>query len=346
MPQVIEWPSSQANAEEIVYRWGPQTGPQAGTNAAEAITWGAQLIVHEYEVAVFFRDGKVYDVFGPGRHTLTTLNLPLLTSALTQLAGYGKDKPFTSMVIYISTKVFNGKWGTSAQTTELAPLKVFGQFLFKVEDANLFVTQVVGGQNAFTTEDVNNFLRGFLNEKIISELSHYDLITVFTRLQETSVIVKNTVLDYFKRLGIELTDLRFEGIDTTDEYREKLFYLKTGNVSADTILRMQTVQNAAASLGQGGGGGGGAGLGTGMVLIPQIMNSAAQPQAAAPPTTLVICPKCNARVPATSKFCPECGASLTPPAQATINCPKCGKAIPANSKFCPECGATIAQGGT
>jgi membrane protease subunit (stomatin/prohibitin family) len=335
MPQVIEWTSSQANAEEIIYRY-----------PNEDITWGAQLIVHEYEEAVFFRDGKVYDVFGPGRHTLTTLNLPLLTGLLTHIAGFGSNKPFKAMVLYISTKVFNGKWGTSAQTTELAPLKVFGQFLFKIEDANLFVTQVVGGQNAFTTEDVNNFLRGFLNEKIISEISHYDLITVFTRLQETSVIVKNSVLDYFKRLGIELTDLRFEGIDTTDEYREKLFYLKTGNVSADTILRMQTVQNAAASLGQGGGGGGGAGLGTGMVLIPQIMNSATQPQAQAPQATLLICPKCGAHVPATSKFCPECGGSLTPPAQATISCPKCGKAIPATSRFCPECGATLTQGGT
>ena len=75
-------------------------------------------------------------------------------------------------------------------------------------------------------KDVNNFLRGFLNEKIIAELSHYDLVTVFTRLQETSVIVKNSVLDYFKRLGIELTDLRFEGIDTTPEYRERYSGLK------------------------------------------------------------------------------------------------------------------------
>jgi membrane protease subunit (stomatin/prohibitin family) len=329
MPQVIEWPSSPANAEEIIYRY-----------PNEDITWGAQLIVHEYEVAVFFRDGKAYDVFGPGRHTLTTLNLPLLTGLLTRLAGFGANKPFKAMVIYIATKVFNGKWGTSAQTTELAPLKVFGQFLFKIEDASLFVNEVVGGQNVFDTAGVNDFLRGFLNEKIIAELSHYDLITVFTRLQETSVIVKNTVLDYFKRLGIELTDLRFEGIDTTPEYRERLFWLKTGSTPADTVLRMETVKSAAASLGSGGGGGAGA-LGTGMVLIPQIMTPSGQVQAQAPTAALVICPKCGAHVPATSKFCPECGTSLTPPSAATINCPKCGHSIPASSKFCPECGAAI-----
>jgi membrane protease subunit (stomatin/prohibitin family) len=334
MPQVIEWASSNANSEEIIYRY-----------PNEDITWGAQLIVHEYEMAVFFRDGKAYDVFGAGRHTLTTLNLPLLTNVLTHLAGFGAEKPFKAMVIYIATKVFNGKWGTSGQTTELAPLKVYGQFLFKIEDASLFVTQVVGGQNAYTTEDVNNFLRGFLNEKIIAEISHYDLVTVFTRLQETSVIVKNSVMDYFKRLGIELTDLRFEGIDTSPEYRERLFYLRTGAVTADTVLRMETVRSAAASLGSGGGGGGAGALGTGMVLIPQIMNSAGQVQAQAPTAALVICPKCGAHVPATSKFCPECGATLTPPSSATINCPKCGHSIPASSKFCPECGATITQSG-
>jgi membrane protease subunit (stomatin/prohibitin family) len=173
MPQVIEW--QNVGSEDIVWRY-----------PTEDITWGAQLIVHEYEMAVFFRDGKAYDVFGPGRHTLTTLNLPVLTSLLTRLAGFGGNKPFKSTVLYISTKVFAGKWGTRAQTTELAPLQVFGQFWFKVGDASLFVNEVIGGQNAYTTDGVNNFLRGFLNEKIIDELSHYDLVTVFTRLDETS----------------------------------------------------------------------------------------------------------------------------------------------------------------
>ncbi len=325
MPQVIEW--TNAGGDDIVWRY-----------PSEDITWGAQLVVHEYEMAVFFRDGKAYDVFGAGRHTLTTLNLPLLTSLLTRLAGFGGNKPFKAAVIFISTKIFAGKWGTRAQTTELAPLQVFGQFWFKIENASLFVNEVVGGQNAYTTEDVNNYLRGFLNEKIIDELSHYDLITVFTRIDETSVIVKNSLIDYFKRVGVEMTDLRFEGIDTTPEYRERLFWLKTGRTSADEVLRMETVKSAAASLGQGGGSGA---LGTGMVLIPQIMTpTGAQ---AAPAAALVICPNCNSRVPATSKFCPECGKPLTPPTAGAINCPNCGKSIPAGSKFCPECGHTLSS---
>jgi membrane protease subunit (stomatin/prohibitin family) len=323
MPQVIEWKG--AGSEDIVWRY-----------PNEEITWGAQLIVHEYEMAVFFRDGKAYDVFGPGRHVLTTLNLPLLTGLLSRIAGYG-EKPFKAAVIFISTKVFAGKFGTSAQTTELAPLKVFGAFWFKIESAQLFVNEVIGGQNAYTSADVNDFLRGFLNEKIIDELSHYDLVTVFTRLDETSVIVKNSLIDYFKRLGIELSDLRFEGIDTTPEYRERLFWLKTGRTPPEEVLRMETMKSAAESLGKSGGGG--AALGTGMVLIPQIMTPTGMTQA--PAAALVICPKCGARVPATSKFCPECGTQLTPPSAGAINCPKCGKSIPAGSKFCPECGEKL-----
>ncbi|MBT0160453.1 SPFH domain-containing protein [Candidatus Bathyarchaeota archaeon A05DMB-2] len=325
MPQVIEW--TNVGADDIVWRY-----------PNEDITWGAQLIVHEYEMAVFFRDGKAYDVFGPGRHTLTTLNLPLLTGILRRLAGFGQT-PFKATVIFISTKVFQGKYGTRAQTTELAPLQVFGGFWFKIEDATLFVNQVIGGQKIYTSADVNNFLRGFLNEKLIDELSHYDLVTVFTRLDETSVIVKNSVADYFKRLGIELTDLRFEGIDTTPEYRERLFWLKTGRTAPEEVLRMETVKSAAESLGKSTGGG--AALGTGMVLIPQLMTPTGPTQA--PAAALVICPKCGAKVPATSKFCPECGTALTPPPAGAINCPKCGKSIPAGAKFCPECGAQLSS---
>lgn len=321
MPQVIEW--TNPGPDDIVHRYPD-----------EEITWGAQLIVHEYEVAVFFRDGKAYDVFNAGRHQLTTLNLPLITAVISRLAGFNQ-KPFKSTVIFISTRVVAGKFGTQAQTTELAPLKVHGSFFFKVEEPQLFVNEVVGGQNAYTTEDVNNYLRGFLNEKLIDELSRYDLLTVFTRLDETSVITKNTITDYFKRIGMELTDLRFEGIDTTPEYRERLFWLRTGKTAPEDVLRMETVRRAAESLGQSSG----AGLGTGMVLIPQIMTPTGPAQA--PAAALVICPKCGAKIPATSKFCPECGTPITPPSSETMACPKCGKTIPSTSKFCPDCGEKI-----
>jgi len=319
MAQVIEW--KNPGPEDVIWRY-----------PVEDITWGAQLIVREYEAAVFFRDGKAYDVFGPGRHTLTTLNLPLLTAVLSRIAGY-RETPFKATVIFVSTRVFAGKYGARAQTTELAPLQVHGTFWFKVEDPRLFVMEVVGGQNAYATSDVNNYLRGFLNEKVIDELSRYDLLTVFTKLDETSLATKNAILDAFGRIGLDLTDLRFEGIDTTPEYRDRLFWLK--QTQAAEVLRMETVKKAAEELGKSPG----AALGAGMVLIPQIMTPTGP--APTPAAALIICPSCSARIPATSKFCLECGAKIAAPLAGTKNCPKCGHSVLATAKFCPECGQQL-----
>jgi membrane protease subunit (stomatin/prohibitin family) len=207
---------------------------------------------------------------------------------------------------------------------------VHGTFWFKVESPQLFVNEVVGGQNAYSTEDVNNYLRGYINEKTIDELSKYDLLTVFTKLDETSVSAKNAILDAFKRIGLDITDLRFEGIDTTPEFRDRLFWLKQTR-APEEVLRMETVRESAKELGKSSG----AGLGTGMVLIPQIMTPSGP--ATTPAAALVICPTCSARVPATSKFCPECGMTLAAPT-GTTKCPKCGHPVLNTAKFCPECG--------
>jgi membrane protease subunit (stomatin/prohibitin family) len=326
VPQIIEW--TNPRAEDVVWR-----------HPIEEITWGAQLIVHEYEIAVFFRDGKSYDNFGPGRHVLTTLNLPLLTSTLSRVAGYDRT-PFKSTVIFISTKQFAGKFGTRAQTTELAPLMTFGSFWFKIDDPSIFVNEVVGGQNAYSTSDVNNFLRGFVNERMIDELSKYDLITVFTKLDETSAQVKGHLFDYFRRLGVQLIDMKFEGVDTTPEYRDRLFWLRAGKISPEEVLRMETVKEAAKELGKSPG----AGLGTGMVLVPPLFQTMGAP-VSAPSVALVICPSCSAQIPSTSKFCPNCGKSIspsTPPSQVPVEkCKNCGEVVPVGAKFCSSCGAKL-----
>jgi len=324
MPQVIEWTNPGPN--DIVWKYPD-----------ENITWGAQVIVREMEAAVFFRDGKAYDVLGPGRHTLTTRNLPLIGKLLTRIAGY-KDTPFKCMVVYVATKQFEGKYGMRAQTTELAPLMAHGGFWFKIENPQIFVNEVVGGQNAFRTPDVNEFLRGFVNEKMIDELSQYDLVTVFTKLDETSMVVKGHILDAFTRLGIELIDLKFEGIDTEAEYRERLFWIKSGQTTPSEVLRMETVKTSAKELGKSPG----AGLGAGMMIIPPMFQQPAAP-AGAPAAVMVICPKCNTQVPSTSKFCPSCGGAIavTPAAKPMKKCPKCKEDIAADAAFCPSCGKKL-----
>jgi len=323
VPQVIEWVNPRE--EEIIWRY-----------PVEEIQWGSQLIVKEYEVAVFFRDGKVYDVFGPGRHTLTTLNLPLLTRVLSRIAGFDKT-PFRATVIFISLKQFQGKFGGRTQTKELAPLMFHGTFWFRVDDPKLFVMEVVGGQNLFETDGVNRFLRGFFNENLMKHLSVYSIVDVYQNIDKVSNEVKIKLLDDFKRIGLELIDLKFEGVDTTDEWREKIFWLReTGK--ATYVLQMETAKDVAKELGKSPG----AAVGAGIAIIPPLMTPPPTQQPSAQPTAAkgaqqgVICPKCGTLNLLGAKFCIECGTPLTK------KCAKCGKEVPLTAKFCPFCGEKLA----
>ena len=321
MPQVIEW--MNAGPDDIVWRY-----------PVEQITTGAQLVVHEFEAAVFLRDGKAYDVFGPGRHTLTTLNLPLISKAYGIFFG-GKN-PFTAIVIYVSTKQFAGKWGAKAQTTELAPLMVHGTAWLRVKDPNLFVNEVVGGQGAYNTGQVDDFIRGFINERVIDVMSKYDLTTAFTALDKASTDVKVNINDALGRLGTDLVDFKFEGIDTSDQFRDRLFWIKQHAATSD-VLRMETAKDIGQSLGSSSG----AGFGSGMVLIPQVMNAQMQSPVMQPQVAMVACPKCGNQVQQGARFCPNCGTTMAPQA-ATTPCPNCGKPVAVGAKFCPECGQKIA----
>ncbi len=324
MPMVIEWKDPGEN--EIIYRY-----------PIEEITWGSQLIVHEYEAAVFFRDGKAYDVFTAGRHTITTLNLPLLTRVLSRIAGFD-EAPFKATVIFVSLKQFVGKFGAKAQTTELAPLYVRGEYWFKISDPGLFVNKVVGGADAYLTSQINEYLRGYFNERIITELSRYSLVDVFTRLREVSFLTRNALYEAFKPLGIELVDVKFDSIDTDPEWRDRIFYLRTGGVSGSELLRMETIKSASESLGKSPG----AGFGAGFVLMHGLTQPAAVGQ---PQPAMLICPQCRSQVPASSNFCPICGFNIrqymaqqpTPAGK----CPSCGANVPPGAKFCPNCGARI-----
>jgi membrane protease subunit (stomatin/prohibitin family) len=344
MPKVIEW--VEAKEGDIVWKY-----------PSDEIAWGDNLIVHEFEAAVFFRDGKAYDVFRAGRHVLSTANLPLVTSLLSKIAGFNKE-PFRSTVFFVSLKQFQGKFGAQGQTKELAPLKFFGGFWFRVEEPNLFVNEVVGGEGIYTTDGLQNFLRGFFNERLIDTLSQYSLADVYGKLDETSLLSKNVLFDAFSRIGLELIDLKFEGIDTTPEWRDRLFYVKTG-VGAAEVLRMETVQKSSESLSKSPG----AAVGAGAVILPQVLQ---QPSAQAPAQAMVLCPKCGFQNPQTTKFCGNCGTSLQAPSgitcpkcgtvnasgakfcsncgkplQATVKCKKCGTESPAGAKFCPNCGAKL-----
>jgi len=128
---------------------------------------GSQLIVRENQWAVFFRDGKAYDVFGAGRHTLATQNIPLLTALITTpLFG---DTPFRSEAYFVSQRTFTDlKWGTSEPVLfrdsefKMIRLRSNGIYSFHITDPKLFVMNIVGTRSIFTNGQIEDFLRGII----------------------------------------------------------------------------------------------------------------------------------------------------------------------------------------
>jgi membrane protease subunit (stomatin/prohibitin family) len=252
MPQVIEWADYPGKEQDIVWKY-----------PNENISWGSALIVHEYEFAAFFRDGKMYDVFTAGRHLLSTQNLPLLTRVFK--VAYGQT-PFKATIFFTSTKEFTGFFGGRSQTRELFPLLFNGQYWFKIKDPVLFVNEVVGGNLRYTTPEVIDFLRGFINQSTTTELSKYDLGPVFSLgLDSTASRTKVMIDGKFARFGVEVFDLKFNAIDTVDEYRNLAVMVRQG-VPASEVLKYWTVRESAKELGKSPGAAIGAGL-----ILPQML---------------------------------------------------------------------------
>src|SRR5262249_49161462 len=143
---------------------GAQIVQRIPESGSADIKLGAQLVVQDNQWAVFYRDGKALDVFSSGRHTLSTLNLPIL-SKLVNLAFGGKT-PFQAQVYFISRQTFTDmKWGTKEpivfRDSELSMvrLRAFGRFSMRVADPGIFLQQLVGTRGKFTTEAVEDFLR-------------------------------------------------------------------------------------------------------------------------------------------------------------------------------------------
>jgi len=249
--------------------------PQDGSSA---IRLGSQLIVQDSQTALFYRDGKVLDDFGPGRHTLTSENIPFLT----KLIGlpFGGDSPFQAQVYFLSMKKFiDLKWGTKSpinfRDSELTyvQLRASGKFSIRITNPRQFMMEIVSTQGLYTTNDIEDYLRDAIVSRLNSVLGK-NLKTVFELGQFFGQIesgVKAEVADFFNSMGIELTDLIIVGIVPPDEVQEKINERSSmgavGNL--DAYMKFKTagaIEKAAENEGAGGAAGVGAGLGAGMMM--------------------------------------------------------------------------------
>lgn len=261
--------------------------PGSGT---AAIQMGAQLIVQQNQEAVFFRDGRAMDVFGPGRHTLTTANIPILTSILT--IPWQKS-PFQACVYFIGKQRFvDQRWGTRQPITMKDPdfgmirLRGFGKFSFRVVDSSLLINEIVGTQGMITTDQVTDYLRDVLVSGISDLLAtaNIGLLQLSSKFDEVAAAGRMKIGEEFKKLGLELTDLVISNISAPEEVQKAID--ARSSMSAIGDLRSYTLYQAANGLSGANGNnaagsmaavGMGAGMGAGMgMMLPSILQQALQ----------------------------------------------------------------------
>ena len=329
----IEW--RDTTGDELVYRWPPY--------GSGNVKLGAQLTVRESQAAIFFRDGKALDVFGPGRHTLTSANLPLI-GGLVNLAFGGKT-PFQAEVYFVNMKIFtNMKWGTPTpiifpdEQLHSVRLRAHGSYTMRVESPQLFVNGVVGTEHCYDQAAVSAWLRNFIASRFNDTLGEVmKTILDLPRLyDEIGVAVKAKVGEDFSRYGLELVDFLIEAITPPEEVMqmidERARMEAVGDMGRFTQFRTaQAIGDMAKADGGGGQGMGlGAGMGAGMGMgaaMAEAMRGAFnpnQPQQAQQPQQPAATQPQATPAPAGAKFCHNCGAPLV-----------------AGAKFCSECGTQV-----
>jgi excisionase family DNA binding protein len=295
MPRIIDIVQApDQGLNQMVYRV-----PESGSGDFRI---GSQVIARENQTAVFFRDGKALDAFGPGRHTITTANIPLLID-LFKLATRGQT-PFTAEVYFVNMRDFiDMKWGTPEPISlrdrdlGLARLRANGRYSMAVSDPQLFVTKIVGTQGLYQTSQIEDYLRGIVISRLTdllgeSKVGLFDLPAMFN---EMSAGVKAAVAEDFAALGINLKAMYIQSISPTEETQKAIDERAAMGAIGDMQKYLQfkaarAMGDAAQAGGETGGlAGAGVGLGAGMGvgagmagMISQAMAGAMQPAAGRP----------------------------------------------------------------
>ncbi|MBW8828247.1 MAG: SPFH domain-containing protein [Burkholderiales bacterium] len=292
---VLEW--TESGDGTLAWRY-----PMAGNE----IQYGGSLTVRESQMAVFVNEGKIADVFGPGRYTLNTNTLPVLT----YLQNWDKlfQSPFKSDVYFFSTRQqIDQRWGTTQPVTirdkdfGAVRLRAFGNYSYRIGDPKLFYQQVSGTRDIYTTADLDGQLRALMLQHISDAVASSGV--AFLDLAANQVEFANQLrlatAPAFDALGLKLEGVTLQSVSLPEELQKILDQkIGMGMVGNDMgkFMQYQTAQSMpkfAEGAGHGGIAGDAMGLGAG-VALGQVMASqlsqGLQGASAQPATTAAAAP--------------------------------------------------------
>jgi membrane protease subunit (stomatin/prohibitin family) len=238
--------------EDLVYKWSPNDNAKNSQ-----IKLGSQLVVKESQEVVFFKEGKLLDVFNPGTHTLHTNNIPILSKIIN--LPFGSQSPFFAEVYFVNKSIlFNSKFGifpfNIIDPEFKIPVSVTarGSFALKVIDTKKLLVNLTGTSIKTGKEELTDYFRGILSQSVknsITELSKKNNISPFGLeiiCDEVSKSVKPIINEIVNDYGLELVLFNIEGIpvDATDSKVQTLLSEYQRIMSEDVQERMRLKRRA------------------------------------------------------------------------------------------------------
>jgi membrane protease subunit (stomatin/prohibitin family) len=266
------------------------------------IQYGAQLTVRESQAAVFVDEGRIGDVFKPGRYKLTTQTIPVLT----YLKNWDKlfESPFKSDVYFFSTRLqVDRKWGTPNAITirdkdfGAVRIRAFGVYSYRITDPGEFHRNVSGTRDIYTADELDGQLRATVVGSITDLMAESGIpfLDMAANQDEFAKLLEKKLEGAFKKFGISLDGFVLQNLSLPEELQkildQRIGMGMIGDMQKFTQYQVaQSVPIAAAN--EGGLAGVGAGLGAGLAIGQQMagamgqamtgMTQPAAPQGAAP----------------------------------------------------------------